>query len=332
MNTRLARLIDLARQTLPALALALPAAMVANPAAAQAWPDRPIRIINPYTPGGSVDPVLRPLSLKMQEILGQSVITEYKPGAGTNIGSEFVAKSKPDGYTLLFGTSSLAISPALYKNLGYDALRDLTPVAYVGDQPFALVVAANVPAKNLQEFIAYTRANPDKLSFGSSGNGGAVHLGVEMFKSVTGARIMHVPYKGGAQSLAALLVGDIQVMLSPPSNYVQHIASGKVRMLGMASTKRVPGFDVPTMAEQGVPGYTAGVWYAVYAPAGLPAPILDKLHTTITRIVQDKSMQDTWAKLQLVPGSYTVDEIRNNLRAEIGRWEKVVKESGAKID
>ena len=319
-------------RTLIAATCAAGVAGLASPAAAQTWPDRPIRIINPYTPGGSVDPVLRPLTLKMQELLGQSVVTEYKPGAGTNIGSEFVAKSKPDGYTLLFGTSSMAISPALYKNLGYDALRDLTPVAYVGDQPFALVVAANVPAKSIQEFIAYSRANPDKLSFGSSGNGGAVHLGMELFKSMTGARVLHVPFKGGSQSLAALLAGDIQVMLSPPSNYVQHIASGKVRMLGMAASRRVAGFDVPTIAEQGVPGYAAGVWYAVYGPSGIPQPVLDKLHQTITRIVQDKSMQETWQKLQLVPGGGSIDEIRANLRAEIQRWEKVVKDSGAKID
>ncbi len=296
------------------------------------YPNRPVRVINPYTPGGSVDPVLRPLSLKLQELLGQSVITDYKPGAGTNIGSDFVAKSKPDGYTLLLATSSLAISPALHKNLGYDALRDLTPVAYIGDQPFSIVVSTALPFKTIPELLAYARANPGKLSFGSSGNGGAVHLGMELFKSMTGTNMLHIPYKGGAQTLTAMLAGDIQLMLSPPSNFAQHIASGRVRMIGMASNKRVPGFDVPTIAEQGVPGYTSGVWYAIYAPAATPQPILDKLHQIITRAVADKQVQDVYQKLALVPGGGTIDELKANLRAEIARWDKVVKESGAKID
>jgi len=319
-------------RALATLSVALCAVGYGSVAHAQAYPDRPIKIINPYTPGGSVDPVLRPLTQKMQEYLGQSVVTEYKPGAGTNIGSDFVAKSKPDGYTLLLATSSLAISPALYKSLPYDALRDLTPVAYVGDQPFSIVISTTQPFKSVQELLAFARANPGKLSFGSSGNGGAVHLGMELLKSLTNTQMLHIPYKGGAQTLTALLAGDIQVMLSPPSNFVQHIASGRVRMIGMASTRRVAGFDVPTVIEQGVPGFTAGVWYAVYAPSGTPQPILDKLHQTITRAMNDKQMIETYQKLVLVPGGGSIDELKAGLRAEIQRWEKVVKDSGAKID
>ena len=305
---------------------------VAGGAAAQGFPDRPIKLIIPYTPGGSVDPVARPLSQKLQEYLGQSVVMEYKPGAGTNIASDYVAKAKPDGYTLLLATSSMAISPAVYKNLAYDPVKDLAAVAMIGEQPFSLVVNPTLPVKSTQELISYARANPGKLSYGSSGNGGAIHLGMELFKSMAGIDMLHVPFSGGGPTQTALIAGDIQVMLSPASNFVQHAKSGRVRLIGVASPKRVEGLDLPTVAESGLPAYASGVWMAIFAPAATPRAVIDKLNAAVNRALKDKQISDTYQNIGMVTGAGSPDDLGRAFRAEVLRWQKLVRETGAKVD
>lgn len=315
-----------------AIAVASLAALTAGTVAAQEYPDRPIRLINPYAPGGSTDPVMRAITAKLQEILGQPWVMEYKPGAGTNIGSDFVAKSKPDGYTVLLATTSMAMSPSVYKSLPYDAQRDLTPIIYLGAQPFSLVVNSTLPIRSVAEFLAYARANPGKLNYGSSGNGGAIHLGVELLKSMARIDMVHVPFKGGGPQIQALLAGSIQVMLSPPSNFVQHVQSGRVRIIGIAGTKRISTVDAPTIAESGVPGYEAGVWYAFYAPAGTPRPIIERLNAATNRALQDKPLATTLDRLGMVVAGGS-PEIQGRLfKDDLDRWAKVVKDSNIQAE
>jgi tripartite-type tricarboxylate transporter receptor subunit TctC len=307
-------------------------ATVATTVSAQDYPNRQIRLVNPYAPGGSTDPVIRPVATKLQEMLGQAVYIDNKPGAGTNIGSEIVAKAKPDGYTLLLATSSLAISPSLYKGLTYDPVKDLQPVVMLVNAPFTLAVSGALPVKNVQELIAYAKANPGKLSYGSSGNGGAIHLGMELFKSLTKTDMLHVPYKGSGQSLNGLLAGDIQVMLSPEVNFTQHAKTGRIRMLAVAASKRVEGLDLPTVAESGVPGFESGVWMALFAPAGTPKPIVDRINANVNQILKDQSVADAYQKMGMVPGSGSADELTRFYLQDVQRWPQVVRQSGAKIE
>lgn len=313
-------------------ALGLMATLAVPCAVAQSYPDKPIKLIIPYTPGGNTDPVVRPLSLKLQEQMGQPVVMEYKPGAGTNIASSFVAKSKADGYTLLLASTSMAISPSVYKNLNYDPLKDLQPVTFIGDSPFTLAVNSKLPVQNVRELITYARANPGKLSYGSSGNGGVVHLAMELFKSMAKIDILHVPYNGGGPQMNALLAGDIQVMLSPASNFIQHVAAGRVRMLGVASQTRVPGLDLPTISEAGLPGYQSGVWMAIYAPAGTPRSVVEKLSSQINAALRDKQLYDTYTRLGMVGGGGSAEDLGKMFSEDVQRWQAIVRESGAKVD
>ncbi|MGE4243465.1 Bug family tripartite tricarboxylate transporter substrate binding protein [Ramlibacter sp.] len=299
---------------------------------AQDYPNRPIRIVNPYAPGGSTDPVVRPIAEKMTEALGQAVIVENKPGAGTNVGSELVAKSKPDGYTLLLATTALATSPALYKKLNYDPVKDLQPVVSLIYAPFALVVSADLPVRSVQELIAYARANPGKLNYGSSGNGGPIHLGMELFKSITKTDIVHVPFKGSGESIKALLSGEVQIALSPPVNFVQHEKAGRARMLAIASPKRVPGLELSTVAESGVPGFTSGVWMALFAPAGTPRPIVDKINAAVNRGLQNPDVVRNLNALSMTVEGGTVEDITRMYLDEVRRWPPIVKAAGLSLD
>ncbi len=296
------------------------------------YPNRPIRIINPYAPGGSTDPVVRPIAEKMGDALGQNVVIENKPGAGTNIGSELVAKSKPDGYTLLLATTALASSPALYKKLNYDPVKDLQPVVNLVYAPFALVVSAALPVKNVQELIAYAKANPGKLNYGSSGNGGTIHLAMELFKSETKTEMVHVPFKGSGETIRAVLAGEVQVSLTPPLNFVQHAQSGKARILAVASARRIAGLDYPTIAEAGVPGYTAGVWMALFAPAGTPRSIVDRINAVVNRALQNPQVSGAYERLGMSVEGGSVDDITKLYLDEVKRWPVVVKAAGLSLD
>jgi tripartite-type tricarboxylate transporter receptor subunit TctC len=296
------------------------------------YPNRPIRIINPYAPGGSTDPVVRPIAEKMGEALGQNVVIENKPGAGTNIGSELVAKSKPDGYTLLLATTALASSPALYRKLNYDPVKDLQPVVNLVYAPFALVVSAALPVKNVQELIAYAKANPGKLNYGSSGNGGTIHLAMELFKSETKTEMVHVPFKGSGETIRAVLAGEVQVSLTPPLNFVQHVQAGKARILAVASPRRIPGLDYPTISEAGVPGYTAGVWMALFAPAGTPRPIVERINAVVNRALQNPQVSGAYERLGMSVEGGSVDDITKLYLDEVKRWPAVVKAAGLSLD
>ncbi len=296
------------------------------------YPNRSIRMVNPYAPGGSSDPVLRPITTRLSQIWNQPVVIDNRGGAGTNIGSEIVAKAKADGYTLLMGTSSLAINPSLYKSLSYDPLKDLQPIVLLTNVPNALAVHSSVPAKNVRELIEYARANPGKLSYGSSGNGATNHLGMEAFKSATRTDIIHVPYKGGGPSLNALLAGEVQVMLSPATAFAQHEKSGRIRMLAMATDQRVKGLDVPTVSESGLPGFESGVWMSLFAPAGTPRRIIDKVNAEVNRILKEPAVMDDYHRIYMQPGGGTPERLQKMLHDDAERLGKVVKAIGVRID
>jgi tripartite-type tricarboxylate transporter receptor subunit TctC len=296
------------------------------------YPNRAIRVVNPYAPGGSSDPVLRPITTRLAQIYGQGVVIDNKGGAGTNIGSEIAAKSKPDGYTLLMGTSSLAINQTLYKSLAYDPIKDLQPIVLLTNVPNALAVHSSLPVKNVRELIEYAREHPGKLSYGSSGNGGTNHLGMEAFKAAAKVDLVHVPYKGGGPALNALLAGEVQVMLSPATAFLQHEKSGRIRMLAVASHQRVHGLPVPTVAEAGLPGFESGVWMAMFAPAGTPGPIVEKLNSDINKILKEPAILSDFQRIYMQPGGGTPEELAKLLRDDTERLGRIVKAAGVRID
>jgi tripartite-type tricarboxylate transporter receptor subunit TctC len=313
--------------------LALATATAYAPAFAQEnYPNRPVRVVNPYAPGGSSDPVLRPVTNRLGQIYSAGVVIDNKGGAGTNIGSDIVAKSKADGYTLLMGTSSLAINQALYKSLSYDPIKDLQPIILLTNVPNALAVHSSVPVKNVRELIEYARANPGKLSYGSSGNGGTNHLGMEAFKTAAKVDILHVPYKGGGPALNALLSGEVQVMLSPATAFMQHDKTGRLRVMGIASSRRVAGLNVPTLSEEGLPNFDSGVWMALFAPAGTPRNIIDKLNADVNKILKDSILVDEYQRVHMQPGGGTPEDLEKLLREDTDRLGRVVKAIGVRID
>lgn len=296
------------------------------------YPAKPVRIINPYSPGGSTDAVLRPLTERLLGITGQPFVLEYKPGAGTNIGSELAARAAPDGYTVLLGTSSLTISPSLYANLRYDAARDLQPVVLLVNTPFTLAVHPDLPVRDVTQLIAHARSHPTKLNYGSSGTGGAIHLGMELFKSMSGTQMVHVPFKGSGESVTSLMNGTIQVLLSPSTNLAAHAGSGRIRMLAVAASARVPGLDLPTVAESGLPGFESGVWMGLFVPTGTPAPIIQKLAADVDKALTDPVLRASYARQGLVPGGGGVDVMRRLFVEELKRWPEVVKAAGIRVD
>jgi len=303
-----------------------------TPAHTQAFPDHPIKFVIPYTPGGNADVVVRPVSARWQELLGQPVVLEYKPGAGTNIGSAFVAKSKPDGYTILLTSNSMAISAAVAKGLQYDPVKDLIPVGFIGYSPFSIGINAKLPVQNLRELIAYAKANPGKLVYGSSGNGGVVHLASEQFKVMAKIDMLHVPYNGGGPQINALLAGDIQVMVSPAANFVQHVATGRLRMLAVAASKRMPGLDLPTATEAGLPGYEAGVTLAVHTATGTPRPLVDKLNATLNTALRERALNDTLTRAGVLVLPGTPEDLGLAFTQEVQRWQTIIRDAGIRID
>jgi tripartite-type tricarboxylate transporter receptor subunit TctC len=311
------------------------ASLAGLPAFAQdgGYPNHGVRVINPYAPGGSSDPVLRPVTIRFAQIWNQSVVIENKGGAGTHIGSEYVAKSKPDGYTLLLGTSALAIGPALYANLNYDPIKDLQPIVMLTNVPNALAVHASVPVKSVRELIDYARAHPGKLSFSSSGNGSTNQLGMEAFKAATKTDILHVPYKGGGPALAALLAGDVKLMMSPLTAFVTQEKAGRIRILGVGSRERVSGLEhIPTLAESGLPGYESGVWMSLFAPAGTPRTIIEKINADVNRILKEPAIVSDYQRIYMQPGGGTPEGMAKLLLEDTERLGKLVKAAGVHID
>ena len=312
--------------------LAFLLALAAMDAGAQAYPARPIRFIVDFTPGGGVDINARLLAARMSELLGQQVIVENKPGAGTNIANEYVAKSAPDGYTLLFNSSALAINLALYRNPPY-ALRDFAPVSIFTESVNLLVVSAALPARSLQELIALARERPGALNYSSAGAGASQHLAGELFKLRTGTNIVHVPYKGSAPALTALIAGEVQLSFSNTVAILQHVRAGRLRALAVAGAKRTELLpEVPTMKEAGVEGVEVPLWFGLLAPAATPREVVGILANAVSRSARDPNLRRKLVEQGADPVGNTPEEFERQLRDEVTRWVEVVKVSGAKAD
>ncbi len=314
-----------------ALGLAGYSAQAQAQAQAQSYPNKPIRMVVTFPPGGAPDTLARIFSEKAQ--LGQTVIVDNKPGAGGNIGSDFVAKAPADGYTLVMGTvGTHSINGALYSKMPYDMVKDFVPVGHVASAPNLLVVTNDLPVKSVAELIAYMKANPNKLSFGSPGIGTSVHVSGELFKSLTGTSMTHVPYKGRQFAIPDLVGGQIQLMFDNMPSALPMAKEGKIRALAQTTMKRSAAApDVPTVAET-VPGFEATTWFAVFAPAGTPRDVVAKLNAEMQRIFKLPDVQDKLKAIGLEPWISTPDELGRYQAAEIVKWAKVVKDSGAKAE
>ena len=318
------------RTTLIAALLFLPAATLH----AQNYPARPVRMIIPFTAGSAADIIARAMEPALRERLGQPLVIDNRGGAGGNIAAEQTAKSAPDGYTLMMATiGTHAINLALYAKLPYHPQRDFTPVALVGESPNVLVVHPSVPVKSIRELIALARSKPGQLNYGSSGAGTSVHLSAELFSSMTGVRMVHVPFKGATEALTALLGGQLDLMFASVSSSIPLIKAGRLRAFAVTGAQRSPSLpDMPTMAEAALPGYAAAAWYGIVGPAGLPPNIVNTLQNTALAVL---GMNDVKARLfasGVEVRSGTADEFTRLIDAEIVKWAKVVKDSGAKAE
>ena len=296
------------------------------------YPTKPIRILVGFAAGGNTDIVTRTLAARLQDVLGQPVIVENKPGAGGVVATDFVAKAAPDGYTLLM--SSLGphtISPSLLKSVGFDPLADLAPISNVTFNALVLMVNPTLPARSVSELISYAKANPGKLNFGSSGVSGTTHLSGEVFNTMTGTKLVHVAFRGGPPAIGALVAGDIQMMFANISDALPQIRGNKVRPLAVTSSKRVPQLpDLPTLAESGLSGYDVGPWNGLVAPAKTPPEIIGKLAEAVQRITREQAFRDKMFEV----GSSTIgdspEQFRNTIRHDITRWAKIIQDAGIK--
>jgi len=321
------------------LAAMLFAAMPAvTSAQGQAFPNKVVKIVVPYTPGAVTDTAGRGVAQKLSEIWGQPVIVENRPGAGTTIGAEYVAKSAPDGYTLIFADNGTwVITPHLFSKLNYNVLTDFAPVTVVFRSSLVFAVSNAVPARDFKEFLAYVKANPGKVVYGSWGNGSNPHLAIEQLKQMTGLDMVHVPYKGGAPALADLLGGRVGLMMASYPLFAPHDKAGKLKVVAVAGEKRLSVRpDIPTVIESGVPGYTMISWFALMAPAGTPAPVLDKIRADVVTVLHDTradGFTEKYLKPQgLLPGGDSRTEFDSLFKTEYARWGKLVKSVGVKLD
>jgi len=302
-------------------------------AVAQTYPERPIRVIVPFSPGGAVDGPMRLLAQEMSKKLGQQVVVENKPGAGATIGSELVAKAPADGYTLLLASQTNAISASLYRALAYDPIEDFAPIALIGREPGVLVVYPALPVTSVAEFVAYAKARPGKVDYASSGNGSGQHLFMALFASMTDLKLNHVPYRGSGQATTDLLGGTVAASIPGTAGMVGHIKAGKLRPLAVTGTKRSPQLpDVPTMAEAGVPGYEAYVWLGLMAPKATPQSIITRLNREVVAALATPEVRAYMATAGIEIVGSTPAEFGVFFRAERDQWAKVVRETGARIE
>ncbi len=305
-----------------------------NPVSAQGtnYPNKPITFLVPYAPGGTTDRMARFLGKELEQRLGGTFVIENRPGAASSIGAAHLAKSAPDGQTIMLGTSTtMAINPSVYKKLAYDPVKDLQPVALVAGIPFLLVVNPSVPAKTVKELIALAKAKPNSLAYASNGHGGAGHLYMELFKTMTGTEMTHVPYKGLAPGLQDTVAGHTQVMFGDFATAYPLVKAGKLRALGVSTKQRVAADpSIAPIAELGVPGYDASSWQMVIAPAGIPKDILTKLNAELKTIIASKKTQDDFNSKGIIPlVSPSPEELQAFVKSEIARWAEVVKKAGA---
>jgi tripartite-type tricarboxylate transporter receptor subunit TctC len=315
-----------------ALAALLPTTVSAGPARAS-YPDRIVRIVVPFAPGGGTDVIARTLAQEMAKDLGASIIIENKPGAGTIIGTQAVAGSAPDGYTLLMGTFANAVNPSLNPKLPYDPHKDFAPVALVARSFNIVVVNPNSPIQSIADLIAAAKADPEKLSYGTFGTGTSAHLAGELFKNMAGVNLTTVPYKGAAPAITDLVGGQIQVMFTTVASAASLIAGGQLRALAVTSVERSPAFpQLPTVAEAGVPGYAAESWYGLFAPAGTPADIIDRLNKSAATAVQSEAFKRLGVNEGLVMVARPPEAFDQYVRGEEERWRKLIQDAGIKIE
>jgi len=315
--------------------LLLAAALCAATAVqAQAYPNKPIRWVIPYTPGGITDNVTRMITTEMQKTLGQPIVIENKPGANSIIGADLVAKAAPDGYSIVTVIAAHAANATLYQGkLPFDPVKSFAPVSLAVVAPLILTVNNNLAPKTVKELIDYAKKNPGKISFGSSGIGAAAHLTTELFKQTTGVDMVHIPYKGTAPALAGLMGTDIQMLVDVPSTMMPHVRGGKVRAMAMFSAQRVPGAqEVPTIVESGGPLIEASTWLMFLAPAGTPKAILDRLSQEAGKVIQSPEMRARFDQLGIFPGGGTPEQAAKFLADEIAKWSKVITTAGVKAE
>ncbi|MBI1736420.1 MAG: tripartite tricarboxylate transporter substrate binding protein [Candidatus Rokubacteria bacterium] len=313
--------------------LALLVLAFAAPVFAQTYPAKPVRLIVPFAPGGSNDIMARLVGQKLGERLGQPFVVDNRPGASGIIGTDAAAKAAPDGYTVLMMSLTLAVNPSLYAKLPYDTEKDLLPVSLVASAPLMLVVNPSIPARTLPEFLAYARANPDKLNFGSGGAGTTPHLAGEMVKSMAGLKVTHVPYKGGGPALADLVGGQIQFMLENIPSTLPFVKGGRLRALAVTGAKRSPLVpDLPTLDEAGLKGFEIVGWNGLFVPAGTPPPLVAKLHTETVKVLALPDVKERLATLGADGVGSSPEEFTAFVRAELRKWAKVVKEAGIKLE
>jgi tripartite-type tricarboxylate transporter receptor subunit TctC len=314
------------------LALALLSVAAAGPTLAADYPTRPVKWIVPYPPAGTTDVLARIVAQWLTEKLGQPFVIENRPGAGNNLGTEAVVKAAPDGYTMLLVNPANGINATLYKDLNFNVIRDIAPVAGIVRTPNVMEVTPSFPAKTVAEFIAYCKANPGKINMASSGSGTSVHLSGELFKSMTGCQMLHVPYKGAGPALTDLMGGQVDVIFDNLPSSVGHIKGGKIRALAVTSAERDPSLpDVPTVAET-VPGYEATAWFGIGMPKGTPKDVIEKVNAEVNRALADPKMRARLAELGGKPIAGTPEDFGKVIAAETAKWEKVVISSGAKVE
>jgi len=306
------------------------AAGLAGAAYAQPFPTKAVRLVVPFPAGGGTDILARPLAQKLHEAWGQSVFVDNRAGAGSTIGNTLVARAAPDGYTLLLTSASLSVVPAIYRNLPYDTIKDLAPIALLMHTPYVLVVHPSMPIKSVEELVRLAKAKPGQIIYGSAGAGTITHFTVELFRSLAKIDILHVPFKGGAPSLLALMSGEVHMVMNVMPEVLPHLrAGGKMRALGVSSAKRMEVTpELPTVAEAGVPGFESVVWFGLLAPAGTPHAIIAGINPEVNRILRDPELLGYFRNIGLGPLRGTPEALGEQLKREIERWARVAKQAG----
>jgi tripartite-type tricarboxylate transporter receptor subunit TctC len=315
-----------------ALLLAGGLLFAATAAFAQQWPAKPVRMIVPFATGGGTDIQARLFSAKLQPLLGQQVIVDNRTGAGGNIGAELVAKSAPDGYTVLFQSASLAVNATLYRKLNYNAIRDLAPVMLVSSTPLILVIHPSVPAKNVKELVALAKARPGVFNFGSNSVGTTSHLAAELLKTMTGTKMTHVPYKGAGQAVIALASGEIDMLFTTVIAALPHIESGRMRALAVTTMKRAPSLPKLPTVDETLKGFESDNWYGMFFPAKTPANIISRFHAEMMKVLTDADVKKLMENQGAVPFGTSPDEMAVYLKNEIEKYAKVIQASGARAD
>lgn len=306
----------------------------ALPSFAQGFPAKPIRWILPYPPGGGSDTIARPVARKLSENVGQQVIVDNRGGAGGNIGMETAARAAPDGYTIVMGlTAQLAVNPALYQKIPYDPIRDFEPITLLANGAYVLAAHPSLPVKTMKDVIMIAKKRPGEILYASSGNGSGAHLASELLNNMTGIKLKHVPYKGGGPALVDTISGQTQLLFATPIASSGHLKAGRLRAIAVSTTKRVNSMpDVPTIAESGVPGFDAGVWYGMLAPKGTPRDIITRLNEEFRKVLGDPDIRNFLTKSAVEPDGGTPEELGKYMRSELAKWAKVVKAANIRLD